>query len=107
MAAPKIRIKLRGFDHKTLDASVQRIVDTVRRTGAQVAGPIPMPTRVRRFTVIRGPFKHKDSREQFEIRTHSRLMDIVNPNRKTTDELQALSLPSGVDIEIKILGGKR
>ncbi|MER3444948.1 30S ribosomal protein S10 [Calidithermus terrae] len=104
---PKIRIKLRGFDHKSLDASAAKIVETVRRTGAQVAGPVPLPTRVRRFTVLRGPFKHKDSREHFELRTHNRLVDISDPNRKTIESLQSLDLPTGVEIEMKILGGGR
>ena len=99
---PKIRIKLRGFDHKTLDASAQKIVEAARRSGAQVSGPIPLPTRVRRFTVIRGPFKHKDSREHFEMRIHKRLLDILDPSPKTVDSLQRLDLPAGVDIEIKI-----
>jgi small subunit ribosomal protein S10 len=102
---PKIRIKLRGFDHKTLDASAQKIVETVRRSGAQVKGPVPLPTRVRRFAVLRGPFKHKDSREHFEIRTHNRLVDIVNPNKKTIESLMTLDLPTGVEIEIKTVGG--
>ncbi len=102
---PKIRIKLRGFDHKSLDASARKIVETARRTGAQVSGPVPLPTRVRRFTVLRGPFKHKDSREHFEVRTHNRLVDIKNPNKKTIESLMTLDLPTGVEIEIKTLGG--
>ncbi|MFZ8813329.1 MAG: 30S ribosomal protein S10 [Thermus aquaticus] len=102
---PKIRIRLRGFDHKTLDASAQKIVEAVRRSGAQVSGPVPLPTRVRRFTVIRGPFKHKDSREHFELRIHNRLVDILNPNRKTIESLMSLDLPTGVEIEIKTIGG--
>lgn len=102
---PKIRIKLRGFDHKTLDASAQKIVEAARRSGAQVSGPVPLPTRVRRFTVIQGPFKHKDSREHFELRTHNRLVDILNPNRKTIESLMSLDLPTGVEIEIKTIGG--
>ncbi len=102
---PKIRIKLRGFDHKSLDASARKIVETARRTGAQVSGPVPLPTRVRRFAVLRGPFKHKDSREHFEIRTHNRLVDIINPNKKTIESLMTLDLPTGVEIEIKTVGG--
>ncbi len=102
---PKIRIKLRGFDHKSLDASARKIVETARRTGAQVSGPVPLPTRVRRFVVLRGPFKHKDSREHFEIRTHNRLVDIINPNKKTIESLMTLDLPTGVEIEIKTVGG--
>ncbi|WP_457630199.1 30S ribosomal protein S10 [Oceanithermus sp.] len=104
---PKIRIKLRGFDHKSLDASARKIVETARRSGAKVAGPVPLPTRVRRFTVLRGPFKHKDSREHFEIRTHNRLVDITNPNKKTIESLMTLDLPTGVEIEIKTMGGGR
>jgi small subunit ribosomal protein S10 len=104
---PKIRIKLRGFDHKSLDASAQKVVETAKRTGAEVAGPMPLPTRVRRFTVLRSPFKHKDSREHFELRTHNRLVDIADPNRKTIESLSALDLPTGVEIEIKVLGGGR
>ena len=102
---PKIRIKLRGSDHKSLDASARKIVETARRTGAQVSGPVPLPTRVRRFAVLRGPFKHKDSREHFEIRTHNRLVDIINPNKKTIESLMTLDLPTGVEIEIKTVGG--
>ena len=102
---PKIRIKLRGFDHKSLDASARKIVETARRTGAKVSGPVPLPTRVRRFAVLRGPFKHKDSREHFEIRTHNRLVDIINPNKKTIESLMTLDLPTGVEIEIKTVGG--
>ena len=102
MVAPKIRIKLRGFDHRTLDQSASKIVDTVRRTGAKVSGPIPLPTRIRRFTVIRSPFIYKDSRESFEIRTHNRLVDIEAPTKKTIDSLRTLDLPTGVDIEIKL-----
>jgi len=103
---PKIRIKLRGFDHKSLDASAAKIVETARRTGAQVSGPVPLPTRVRRFTVLRGPFKHKDSREHFELRTHNRLVDINNPNRKTIESLMTLDLPTVVEIEIKTVAGR-
>ena len=105
MVAPKIRIKLRGFDHRTLDQSAAKIVDTVRRTGAKVSGPIPLPTRIRRFTVMRSPFIDKDSRESFEIRTHNRLVDIESPTKKTIDSLMTLDLPTGVDMEIKTVGG--
>ncbi len=104
---PKIRIKLRGFDHKSLDASAAKIVETARRTGAQVSGPMPLPTRIRRFTVLRGPFKHKDTREHFELRTHNRLVDINDPNRKTIESLMTLDLPTGVEIEIRTVGGGR
>lgn len=107
MNAPKIRIKLRGFDHKSLDSSAMKIVDTVRRTGAKVSGPVPLPTRIRRFCVLRSPFVNKDSREHFEIRTHNRLVDIESPTKKTIDSLMTLDLPTGVDIEIKTVGGTR
>jgi small subunit ribosomal protein S10 len=103
MAAKQvIRIRLQGFDHRVLDQSTSDIVKTVRRTGAQVAGPIPLPTRRERFSVNRSPHVNKKSMEQFEIRTHKRLLDIVNPTAKTVDELKKLSLPAGVDISIKI-----
>jgi small subunit ribosomal protein S10 len=106
MASPRIRIKLRAFDHRSLDSSATKIVDTVRRTGANVAGPVPLPTRIRRFCVLRGPFVDKDSREHFEIRTHSRLIDIKAPTRSTIDSLMHLDLPTGIDIEIKTVGGR-
>lgn len=102
MAKRKIRIKLKSFDHRILDQSVVQIVDTVERTGAQIAGPVPLPTRVEKFCVIRSPFIDKDSREQFEIRTHKRLIDILTPTSKTIEALTKLNLPSGVDIEIKL-----
>ncbi|MCK5801337.1 MAG: 30S ribosomal protein S10 [Lentisphaeria bacterium] len=100
--ATKIRIRLQAFEHKTLDQSTAEIVTTVKRTGSQVAGPIPLPTRIERFTVNRSPFVNKKSMEQFEIRTHKRLLDILNPTAKTVDELKKLNLPAGVDISIKI-----
>jgi small subunit ribosomal protein S10 len=103
---PKIRIKLRGFDHKSLDASAAKIVETARRSGAKVSGPVPLPTRVRRFTVLRSPFKHKDSREHFELRTHNRLVDISDPTPKTIEGLRNLDLPTGVEIELKMIGGR-
>ena len=106
MAAPRIRIKLKAFDHRSLDSSATKIVDTVRRTGAKVAGPVPLPTRTRRFCVLRGPFADKDSREHFEIRTHNRLIDIKAPTKSTIDSLMHLDLPTGVDIEIKTVGGR-
>lgn len=106
MAGPRIRIKLRAFDHRSLDSSATKIVDTVRRTGANVAGPVPLPTRIRRFVVLRGPFSDKDTREHFEIRTHSRLIDIKAPTRGTIDSLMHLDLPTGIDIEIKTVGGR-
>ena len=97
-----IRVKLQAFDHRVLDQSTGEIAKTVRRTGAQIAGPIPLPTRIERFSVNRSPHVNKKSMEQFEIRTHKRLMDIVNPTAKTVDELKKLSLPAGIDISIKI-----
>ena len=97
-----IRIRLQAFDHRILDQSTNEIVNTVKRTGAQVAGPIPLPTRIERFSVNRSPHVNKKSMEQFEIRTHKRLLDIVNPTGITVDELKKLNLPAGVDITIKI-----
>ena len=97
-----IRIKLQAFEHRILDQSVSEILNTAKRTGSIVAGPIPLPTRIERFTVNRSPHVDKKSMEQFEIRTHKRLMDIINPTAKTVDELKKLSLPAGVDISIKI-----
>ncbi len=100
--AQKIRIRLKAFDHRILDQSARQIVDTAERTGAQVVGPVPLPTRIEKFTVIRSPFIDKDSQEQFEIRTHKRLIDVVEPGSKTVDQLMRLQLPAGVDIEIKL-----
>ena len=102
MATQKIRIRLKAFDHRVLDQSSQKIVETARRTGAQVAGPVPLPTERSVYTVIRAPHKYKDSREQFELRTHKRLIDILDPTPKTVDALMRLDLPAGVDIEIKL-----
>src|SRR5690606_6588649 len=98
----KIRIRLKAFDHQILDNSSERIVETARRTGASVSGPIPLPTERNVFTVLRSPHVHKDSREQFEMRTHKRLIDILDPTPKTVDALMRLDLPAGVDIEIKL-----
>lgn len=98
----KIRIRLKAYDHELLDSSAQRIVDAVKNTGAEVSGPIPLPTDVEVITILRSVHKHKDSREQFEQRTHKRLVDIVNPNQNTVDSLMKLNLPAGVDIEIKL-----
>ena len=98
---PTVRIRLRAYDHKILDSSVSKITDTVKRTGARLAGPIPLPTKIRKFCVIRGPHIDKESMEHFEMRTHSRLLDIHEPTNKTIDALMRLDLPSGVDIEIK------
>ncbi|MCE1229709.1 MAG: 30S ribosomal protein S10 [Firmicutes bacterium] len=97
-----IRIRLRAFDHRLLDQSTREIVDTAKRTGAQVAGPIPLPTRVSKYTVNRSPHVDKKSRDQFEIRTHKRLLDILNPTQTTVDTLMRLDLPAGVDVEIKV-----
>ena len=98
----KIRIRLKAYDHVVLDQSAEKIVDTAKKTGAKVSGPIPLPTQKEIVTILRSPHKHKDSREQFEIRTHKRLIDIVNPSPKTVDALMRLNLPAGVDIEIKL-----
>jgi small subunit ribosomal protein S10 len=97
-----IRIRLRAFDHRLLDQSTREIVDTAKRTGAQVAGPIPLPTRVAKYTVNRSPHVDKKSRDQFETRTHKRLLDILNPTQNTVDTLMRLDLPAGVDVEIKV-----
>ncbi len=102
MAQQKIRIRLKAYDHRILDQSAVQIVEAAERTGAVVAGPIPLPTHIRKFIVIRSPFVHKDGREQFEIRTHKRLIDIVEPSSKTVDTLMRLQLPAGVDIEVKL-----
>ena len=97
-----IRIRLRAFDHRLLDQSTREIVETAKRTGAQVAGPIPLPTRINKFTVNRSPHVDKKSRDQFEVRTHKRLLDILNPTQNTVDTLMRLDLPAGVDVEIKV-----
>lgn len=102
MPAQKIRIRLRAFDHGLLDQSAERIVETARRTGARVSGPVPLPTEKSVFTVLTAPNGEKDHREQFEIRTHKRLIDILDPTPKTIDALMRLDLPAGVDIEIKL-----
>ena len=98
----KIRIRLKAYDHEIVDQSTQKIVETVLRTQAVLKGPVPLPTEKHRYTVIKGPFKDKDSREHFEMRIHKRLLDILNPGAKTVDSLQRLDLPAGVDIEIKL-----
>ena len=102
MTNQKIRIRLKAFDHQLLDQSAGKIVETARRTGADVSGPVPLPTERSVYTVIRAPHKYKDSREQFEMRTHKRLIDILEPAPKTIDALMRLDLPAGVDIEIKL-----
>ena len=101
-AAQKIRIRLKAFDHSVLDQSAEKIVETARRTGAQVSGPIPLPTDKSIYTVLRAVHKDKDAREQFEMRTHKRLIDILEPTPKTIDALMRLDLPAGVDIELKL-----
>ena len=101
MANDKIRIKLKAYDHKLLDSAAAEILETAQRTGARVAGPIPLPTRISRWTVLRSPFIDKKSREQFEIRTHKRLLDIHKPTQQTLDALMRLDLSAGVDVEIK------
>lgn len=102
MSKQKIRIRLKAFDHTILDQSAEKIVETAKSTGAKVAGPVPLPTEKDVVTILRAVHKYKDSREQFEIRTHKRLIDIVNPSPKTVDALMRLNLPAGVDIEIKL-----
>ena len=102
MANPKIRISLKAYDHKLIDQSAAQIIETAKKTGAQISGPIPLPTKKEVVTIIRAVHKYKDSREQFEIRTHKRLIDIANPTPKTVDSLMRLDLPAGVDIEIKL-----
>lgn len=98
---PRIRIKIRAYDHKIIDQATQTIIKTVERTGAKILGPVPLPTEKRRYTVNRSTFVHKDSREQYEMRVHKRLIDINEPNEKTIDSLMSLNLPAGVDVEIK------
>lgn len=102
MAKEKIRIRLKAYDHRTLDQSAEKIVNTAKRSGANVSGPIPLPTEKSVYTILRAVHKYKDSREQFEMRTHKRLIDIIDPTPKTVDSLMRLDLPSGVDIEIKL-----
>jgi small subunit ribosomal protein S10 len=98
----KIRIKIRAYDHKVIDQSARQIVETVLRYGAQISGPVPLPTEIRKYTVNRSTFVHKDAREQYEMRVHKRIIDILNPNPKVIDALMNLNLPAGVDIEIKM-----
>jgi small subunit ribosomal protein S10 len=102
MADQRIRIRLKAFDHRLVDRSAQEIVETARRTGAQVKGPIPLPTKMERYTVLISPHVNKDARDQYETRTHKRLMDIVDPNDKTVDALMKLDLAAGVDVQIKL-----
>ena len=102
MGSQNIRIRLRAFDHRLIDASAREIVETARRTGAQVRGPVPLPTKMERFTVLVSPHANKDARDQYELRTHKRLMEIVDPTDKTVDALMKLELPAGVDVQIKL-----
>ncbi len=101
MGSDKIRIRLKAYDYVVLDQSAEKIVETAKRTGAKVSGPVPLPTEKEIITILRSPHKHKDSREQFEMRTHKRVIDILYPTQKTVDNLTKLELPAGVDIEIK------
>lgn len=102
MGKQKIRIKLKGFDHKVLDQSAQQIVEALERTGAIISGPVPLPTHIKKYSVIRASFIDKDSQEQFEVRTHKRLIDIVETTSKTIDALTSLNMPAGVNIDIKL-----
>ena len=102
MAGQKIRIKLAAYDHKMVDQATERIVETMKKAGAKISGPIPLPTEKEIVTILRSPHKYKDAREQFEIRTHKRLIDILRPSNKTVESLMSLELPAGVEIEIKL-----
>ena len=97
-----VRIKLKAYDHRILDNAAQKIVETVKRTGGEISGPVPLPTEIQKYTILRAVHKYKDSREQFEMRTHKRLIDIKNPSKETIDALTHLDIPSGVDIQIKL-----
>ncbi len=97
-----VRIKLKAYDHRVLDNAATKIVETVKRTGGEISGPVPLPTEVQKYTILRAVHKYKDSREQFEMRTHKRLIDIKNPSKETVDALTHLDIPSGVDIQIKL-----
>ncbi len=101
-AGEKIRIRIKGYEHATVDAAAAKIVETAKKSGSQVSGPIPLPTEKEIITVLRSPHKHKDSREQFERRTHKRLIDVIRPTQKTTDALQKLEIPAGVDIVMEL-----
>ncbi len=102
MSNVKVRVKLKAYDHRVLDQAASKIVETVKRSGGEVSGPIPLPTEIQKYTILRAVHKYKDSREQFEKRTHKRLIDIKNPSKETVDALTHLDLPSGVDIQIKL-----
>ncbi len=101
MSKEKVRVKLKSYDHRILDNATSKIVETVKRSGGEISGPVPLPTEIEKITILRAVHKYKDSREQFEIRTHKRLLDIKNPSKETLDALKRLDLPSGVDIQIK------
>ena len=103
MSTKKIRIKMKAYEHRILDSAVKKLQETIKRTGGEISGPIPLPTEIEKFTILRAVHKYKDSREQFEMRTHKRLIDIKNPTKETVDALAHLDLPSGVDIEIKTI----
>ena len=102
MSTAKIRIRLKSYDHRILYNAVTKIVETIKRSGGEISGPVPLPTEIEKFTILRAVYIHKDSREQFEMRTHKRLIDIKNPSKETIDALAHLDLPSGVDIQIKV-----
>ena len=102
VGSDKIRIRLKAYDYVVLDQSAEKIVETAKRTGAQVSGPIPLPTEKEIITILRSPHKHKDSREQFEMRTHKRVIDVLSPNQATVDALMSIDMPAGVDIEVKL-----
>lgn len=99
----KVRIRLKAYDHRVLDNAVAKLIETVKRTGGEISGPVPLPTEIQKITVLRAVHKYKDSREQFEMRTHKRLIDIKNPNKDAIEALKRLDLPSGVDIQIKMI----
>ncbi|MCI6712404.1 MAG: 30S ribosomal protein S10 [Clostridium sp.] len=103
MSNTKLRVKLKAYEHRTLDKACAKIVDTVKRTGGEISGPVPLPTEIQKYTILRAVHKYKDSREQFEMRTHKRLIDINNPSKETIDALQHLDLPSGVEVQIKTM----
>jgi small subunit ribosomal protein S10 len=103
MSSTKLRVKLKAYEHRTLDKTCAKIVDTVKRTGGEISGPVPLPTEIQKYTILRAVHKYKDSREQFEMRTHKRLIDINNPSKETIDALQHLDLPSGVEVQIKTM----
>ena len=102
MSKTKVRIKLQAYEHKSLDAACAKIVDTIKRSGGKVSGPVPLPTDIEKITILRAVHKYKDSREQFELRTHKRIIDIYNPTKKTIDALMQVDVPAGVDIRIKL-----